>query len=116
MVSDLRQGQQITGILNLFFMLPFFLITVIMTKPNSPLIVALTLFPTTAFVTVVMRWAITTVPLWQLAASWVLLVASAVVSVWLAARIFRIGMLHYGQTLRLKTIVTRLRAEQSPRG
>lgn len=116
MVSDLRQGQQIAGILNLFFMLPFFLISLIMTKPNSPLIVALTLFPTTAFVTVAMRWAITTVPLWQLAASWVLLAASAAVSVWLAARIFRIGMLHYGQTLHLKTIVTRLRAEQSQRG
>ncbi len=113
MVSDLRQGQQITGILNMFFMLPFFLITVIMTKPNSPLIVALTLFPTTAFVTVTMRWAITTVPLWQLVVSWVLLVASAGASVWLAARIFRIGMLHYGQPLRLKTIIGRLRAERS---
>lgn len=112
MVSDLRQGQQITGILNLFFMLPFFLLTLIMAKPNSPLIVALTLFPTTAFVTITMRWAMTTVPLWQLAASWVLLVASAGASVWLAARIFRIGMLHYGQTLRVKTILARLRAER----
>lgn len=112
MVSDLRQGQQITGILNLFFMLPFFLLTLIMAKPNSPLIVALTLFPTTAFVTITMRWAMTTVPLWQLAASWVLLVASAGTSVWLAARIFRIGMLHYGQTLRVKTVLARLRAER----
>ena len=112
MVSDLRQGQQITGILNLFFMLPFFLLTLIMAKPNSPLIVALTLFPTTAFVTITMRWAMTTVPLWQLAASWVLLVASAGASVWLAARIFRIGMLHYGQPLGVKTVLTRLRAER----
>jgi len=111
-VSDLRQGQQITGILNLFFMLPFFLLTLIMAKPNSPFIVALTLFPTTAFVTITMRWAMTTVPLWQLAVSWVLLVASAGTSVWLAARIFRIGMLHYGQTLRVKTIIARLRAER----
>jgi len=45
--------------------------------------------------------------------SWVLLVASAGASVWLAARIFRIGMLHYGQPLRLKTIIGRLRAERS---
>lgn len=112
MVSDLRQGQQITGILNLFFMLPFFLITLIMAKPNSPLIIALTLFPTTAFVTITMRWAITTVPLWQLAVSWVLLVTSAGASVWLAARVFRIGMLHYGQPLGIKTIISRLRAER----
>jgi len=111
MVSDLRQGQQIAGILNLFFMLPFFLLMLIMAQPNSPLVVALTLFPTTAFVTITMRWAMTTVPLWQLAVSWLLLVASAGWCVWLAARIFRIGMLHYGQTLRVKTVFVRLRGE-----
>ncbi len=109
MVTDLRQGQQITGILNLFFTLPFFFVAVIMAKPNSPLLVVLTLFPTTAFVTITMRWAMTTVPLWQLGLSWTLLVTSAVVSVWLAARIFRLGMLRYGQNLNVKTIIASLR-------
>ncbi|HQE91973.1 MAG TPA: ABC transporter permease [Anaerolineae bacterium] len=112
MVSDLRQGQQITGILNMFFVLPLFFITLIMAKPNSPLIVALTLFPTTAFVTITMRWAVTTVPLWQLGLSWVLLVASATASVRVATRIFRLGMLHYGQSLRVKTLITLLRTER----
>ncbi len=109
MVTDLRQGQQITGILNLFFTLPFFFVALIMAKPNSPLLTVLTLFPTTSFVTITMRWAMTTVPLWQLGVSWVLLVTSAVVSVWLAARIFRLGMLRYGQNLNVKTIIASLR-------
>ncbi len=109
MVTDLRQGQQIAGILNLFFTLPFFFIALMMAKPNSPLIVVLTLFPTTAFVTVTMRWAMTTVPLWQLVVSWVLLVTAAAISVWLAARIFRLGMLRYGQVLKVKTIIAALR-------
>ncbi len=109
MVTDLRQGQQITGILNLFFTLPFFFVALIMAKPNSPLLIVLTLFPTTAFVTITMRWAMTTVPLWQLGLSWALLVTSAVVSVWLAARIFRLGMLRYGQNLNVKTIIASLR-------
>ncbi|MEJ5312299.1 MAG: ABC transporter permease [Anaerolineae bacterium] len=109
MVTDLRQGQQITGILNLFFTLPFFFVALIMAKPDSPLLTVLTLFPTTSFVTITMRWAMTTVPLWQLGVSWVLLVTSAVVSVWLAARIFRLGMLRYGQNLNVKTIIASLR-------
>jgi ABC-2 type transport system permease protein len=119
MVTDLRQGQQITGILNLFFTLPFFFIALMMAKPNSPLLIVLTLFPTTAFVTITMRWAITSVPLWQLGLSWGLLVTSAVASVWLAAYIFRLGMLRYGQALNVTTIVAslrrsnRLRAERS---
>lgn len=112
MVTDLRQGQQITGIFNLFFTLPFFFLMVIMAKPNSPFVVAMTLFPTTAFVTITMRWAMTTVPLWQLALSWALLVASAGMSVCLAARIFRMGMLHYGQQLSVKAILARLRTER----
>jgi len=64
--------------------------------------VALTIFPTTAFLMIVMRWGATVVPVWQLAASWVLLVATAGLSVWAAARIFRIGMLRYGQPLDLR--------------
>jgi ABC-2 type transport system permease protein len=109
MVTDLRQGQQITGILNLFFTLPFFFVALMMAKPNSPLLIVLTLFPTTAFVTITMRWAMTSVPMWQLGLSWVLLVTSAVTSVWLAARIFRLGMLRYGQALNVKMIVASLR-------
>ena len=115
MVIDLRQGQQITGILNLFFTLPFFFVALIMAKPDSPLLVVLTLFPTTAFVTITMRWAMTIVPLWQLGLSWALLVTSAAVSVWLAARIFRLGMLRYGQALKVKTIVASLRHSNGAR-
>lgn len=110
-VTDLRQGQQITGIFNMLFTMPFFFVTLILAKPNSPIIIALTLFPTTAFVTITMRWSMTVVPMWQLIVSWTLLVASAVVSVWIAARVFRIGMLRYGQQLSVKSIVTSLRGE-----
>lgn len=108
-VTDLRQGQQITGIFNMLFTMPFFFIALVMAKPNSPIVVALTLFPTTAFVMITLRWSMTVVPVWQLALSWTLLTTSAVVSVWLAARVFRIGMLRYGQRLSVKSIVTSLR-------
>lgn len=108
-VTDSRQGQQISGILNLFFMLPLFFLLLIMTKPNSPLVIAFTLFPTTAFITIILRWALTVVPLWQLVTSWLLLTASAGFSVWAAARIFRLGMLSYGQQLSFKRIVSALR-------
>ncbi|MBN1875979.1 MAG: ABC transporter permease [Anaerolineae bacterium] len=103
--TDTRQAQQITGIINMFFTAPFFFITIIFTRPSSPLITALTLFPTTSFITIALRWAVVPVPLWQLVISWVLLTASALTSVWFAARVFRLGMLLYGQRLRLPHIV-----------
>ena len=60
--DQLQQGQQISGMINMLFMLPFFFFVLVFTKPDSPLMVALTLFPTTAFMTVAMRWGVTTVP------------------------------------------------------
>jgi len=111
-VTDHRQGQQISGIFNLLFTFPFFFIVLIMAKPDSPLAVALTLFPTTAFITITLRWSMAIVPLWQLVVSWVLVVSTAVLSVWAAARIFRIGMLRYGQRLSFKHILTSLQGKE----
>jgi ABC-2 type transport system permease protein len=108
-VTETRQGQQIASTLNLMFTLPFFFVALIMANPNSPIVVAMTLFPTTAFLTVVMRWSLAVVPLWQMALSWVLLVTSAVLSVWASARVLRVGMLRYGQRLDLRGMVRAVR-------
>ena len=109
-VTDTRQGQQIAGLLNLLSALPFFFIMLIMEGPNNPILVALTLFPTTAFLTIVLRWSVAAIPPWQLVCSWVLLVASAAFSAWAAARILRMGMLRYGQRLGLRAILQTLRS------
>lgn len=110
MVTDLQQGQQLSGILNLLFTAPFFFFILIFTNPNSPLLIAMTLFPTTAFMTVAMRWGMTAIPAWQLIAGWGLLVATAAGSVVVAARVFRVGMLRYGQPLNLAGVAKIVRA------
>ena len=101
-VGDLQQGQQIAGIVNLVFMLPILLTAVILENPGGPLAVFLTLFPTSTFLTVALRWGLGTVPVWQIAVGWVLLIVSTLLMFWAAARIFRAGMLRYGQPLSLK--------------
>jgi ABC-2 type transport system permease protein len=62
-----------------------------------------TVFPTTSFLTIALRWGLGTVPLWQVGAGWVLLVATTILLIWAAARVFRAGMLRYGQPLSLKS-------------
>ena len=110
MVTDLQQGQQISGMINMLFILPFFFFVLVFTKPDSPLMVALTLFPTTAFMTVAMRWGVTTVPAWQIVVGWSLLVATSALAIAVAARVFRVGMLQYGQALSLRAIAAIVRA------
>lgn len=108
-VTELRQGQQLVGALNMLFTLPYFFVVVFFTAPNSTLSTILTLFPTTSFITVTMRWGLATIPAWELIVSWVLLIASSVAMMWAAARIFRVGMLRYGQRLDLKSMLLALR-------
>ena len=108
-VTKVQQGQSVAGFLNLFFMAPLFLLTVLLVNPGHPVLLFMTLFPTTAFLTISLRWGLGTVPLWQIGVSWIMLVATTIFMVWAAARIFRAGMLRYGQPLNLKTAVAVIR-------
>jgi ABC-2 type transport system permease protein len=109
MVTETRQGQQIAGALNMLFTLPFFFIVVFFSAPNSTLATILTIFPTTSFLTIALRWSMTTIPTWELIVGWIAVVASAIVMIWVASRVFRLGMLQYGQRLDVKTVVRALR-------
>lgn len=84
---------------------------ILLQNPNSPAMIFFTLFPTTSFLTISLRWGIGSLPFWQLISSWIILVASMGFAIWVAGRIFRVGMLRYGQPLTWKTAVAALRRE-----
>jgi ABC-2 type transport system permease protein len=104
-VTDSRQGQGVAGFIGLLFLLPLFLSPLIADQPNGPAMVAFTLFPTTSLLTIAVRWAATAIPLWQLASSWLILACCAWGSLWLAPRVFRRGMLRYGQRMSFRSLV-----------
>jgi ABC-2 type transport system permease protein len=51
----------------------------------------------------------TTIPLWEMIVGWIAVTASAIFMVWAAARIFRLGMLQYGQRLDVKSMLRAVR-------
>jgi ABC-2 type transport system permease protein len=107
--EELQQAQQIGAYINLIFLLPIFLMVLFIENPTSPILVLMTFFPPTAFLTISLRWALSSIPTWQIVLSWFLLVFTAVWTAWAAVRIFRIGMLQYGQPLSRKAILDGLR-------
>lgn len=111
MVTEMQQGQQIAGIINMLFILPVFFSVLVIANPGSPFLVVLTLFPTTAFLTVLLRWSTSTIPMWQLVVSWIMLMSSAGATVWVSGGILRLGMLRYGQRLKLKGVIEGLRGQ-----
>ena len=102
-VSELQEGQQISGVFNLLFTFPVFFAALVFANPNSPLMVFLSFWPTTSLITLIMRWGFTIIPWWQIALSWTICSITALAILWLATRLFRIGMLRYGQRITLKT-------------
>jgi ABC-2 type transport system permease protein len=108
-VTELQEGQQISGIINLLFTFPIFFAALVFANPDHPLLVILSFWPTTSLMSIVMRWGFTTVPLWQVAVSWLICVVSAATVIWIASRIFRLGMLRYGQRITFKAAVAGLR-------
>ncbi len=112
-VTEVQQGQQVAGILNLLFVVPLFILPVMFNNPGGPVVIFFTLFPTTAFLTISLRWGLGTVPFWQLGLSWVILVATAAAAVWAAARVFRAGMLRYGKPLSFRGMVDAVRGSVS---
>jgi ABC-2 type transport system permease protein len=108
-VAETQEAQQMTAIFIIPTMLPLWLIKPIIEHPNGPLAVGLSLFPVTALPTFSLRLAFSQVPLWQVAASVVILALSALGALWLAARAFRLGMLRYGQRLNWRELFQRAR-------
>ncbi len=109
-VTGLQQGQQVAGLLNLLFIAPFFLTPLLFSNPAHPVLQFLSLFPTTAFLTISLRWGLGTVPTWQIITSWFILIGTTLMMIWVAAKVFRVGMLQYGQPLRLKSILAAIRS------
>jgi ABC-2 type transport system permease protein len=108
-VTEAREGQQITGLISLPVMIPYMLMGVLITNPGSPVAVFLSLFPLTSALTILIRMGFSTVPAWQIASGAGILLVSALGSLWLAGRIFRLGMLRYGQRMRWKELFAGLR-------
>lgn len=109
-VADAREGQQVTGLIALPVWIPYMLFALIMENPNSPIAILLSLFPMTAPLTMLIRDGLTVLPAWQIALCAVIQIASAAGTIWLAGRAFRLGMLRYGQRLKLREVFARQKA------
>jgi ABC-2 type transport system permease protein len=92
-----KEAQQFVAPIMFFLLIPWFLATVILTAPESPMAVALSLIPIFTPVTMFMRIVVSEPPLWEIALSIVLSIATIYGMFWVTAKIFRTGILSYGK-------------------
>ena len=104
-----REGQQLATIFTLGAVAPLWISSLIMLFPNNPAFVALTIFPITAPVTLMMRLGATDVPAWQIVASIIVLLVCIVGLLLLTARVVRTFLLMYGKRPGLREIIRNFR-------
>ncbi|RTQ50594.1 ABC transporter permease [Hymenobacter gummosus] len=70
---------------------------ILTTNPNGQVAFWMSIFPLTSPIAMMMRLPFGGVPMWQLGLSMALLIAGFVGAIWLAGRIYRVGILMYGK-------------------
>jgi ABC-2 type transport system permease protein len=108
MMDNGQEAQQIGGLSVLISMLPLLAIVKIGTEPNGVLAVILSMVPFFSMMTVALREIFFVVPLWQIILSAGLQILFAIGAIWLAGRVFRLGLLRYGKRLSLRGIFRRV--------
>ncbi|MBM4130862.1 ABC transporter permease [bacterium] len=110
MCNTVQDSQQFQFPLSMGLVIPMLMLTPTMRDPNSALATGLSLVPLFAPVLMFVRVCMETPPLWQILLSWLLMG----VSIWLAARgagkLFRLGILMYGQSPTWASLVRALRS------
>jgi ABC-2 type transport system permease protein len=69
----------------------------LMTNPNGQVALWMSMIPFTSPIAMMMRLPFGGVPMWQLGLSMLLLIGGFIGTIWLAARIYRVGILMYGK-------------------
>ena len=104
-VNSEKEAQQMLMPITMFLVLPILLMTMVIKDPSGSTSVILSLIPFFAPIIMFMRICVLMPPAWQVALSIGLLGLTVVAMVWLAAKIYRIGILMYGKKPSLPEIV-----------
>jgi len=99
-VDSEGDSQQLVMPISMPIILAFIASQFVMQNPHGSLAFWMSMFPLTSPIVMVVRLPFG-VPFWEIALSMSLLVTAFVGSVWLAGRIFRVGVLMYGQKVSL---------------
>jgi ABC-2 type transport system permease protein len=108
-VSGEQEVQQFSIVLISPLVISVFMMVYVMQNPSSTISIVMSLLPPFTPIIMYMRICAQMPPMWQIVLSIVLLAGSVLGMVWLAARIYRVGVLMYGKRATMPEIIRWLR-------
>lgn len=109
--TSVREASQISAIVTIPAVVPVWLSSLLVSQPDGVVAQVLSYVPVTAPTTILIRLSAGNVSPLEVATSIVVVLASALALLWVSARIFRAGLLLYGQRMSLKNVWSALRAD-----
>ncbi|HET9528791.1 MAG TPA: ABC transporter permease [Blastocatellia bacterium] len=97
MVTSEEEAQNVQFPIIMLLAAPMILFGIVLNNPSSPTAVALSLVPFFTPTLMLIRIVVATPPLWQILLSMLIMVVTILAAVWVAARIYRVGILMYGK-------------------
>jgi ABC-2 type transport system permease protein len=105
MVTTTQEGGQVAMPILFLLITGFYLAFPVIRSPGSPLAFWVSMVPFFSPITMIVRIVTQTPPLWQIVLSLGIGFATVVLLMWLAARIYRIGMLMYGKRATIPEVL-----------
>lgn len=102
-VDQVQDAQQLTTPVTIPIIFSFIILTMIMNDPNNPLVVWCSIIPFTSPIVMIGRIP-SCIPTWEIVTSLILLYATFIVMVWLAGKIYRVGIFMHGKKPSLKEL------------
>lgn len=102
--NDLQEAQQLASLAMIFIIGPVMFLFPVINDPGSTLAVVTSLIPPMTPLLMPVRIALETPPWWQVASGYVLTLAFTAGMLWLAGRVYRVGILMYGKKPTVKEI------------
>lgn len=104
-VNDLREAQSLMTPVMLLMVLPYIFFMPVIRAPNSMLATVMSFIPPISPFIMIMRVASTDPPpAWQVVGSIAVNMVGVVVFLWIAAKVFRVGLLMFGKPPNLRTL------------
>jgi ABC-type Na+ efflux pump permease subunit len=105
-VNDMREAQSLMTPVMLVMMIPYFFFMPVVRAPNSMLSTVSSFIPPISPFIMIMRISSTDPPpTWQIAAAILVNALAVIFFLWLAAKIFRVGLLMYGKPPNFRTLI-----------
>ena len=105
MVTTAQEGGQIALPIIFLLMIGFYMAFPVMRSPNSSFSFWVSMFPFWSPITMMVRIVTGRPPFWEIALSIAIGIATGVLLIWLAARVYRIGMLMYGKRASIPEVI-----------